>query len=148
MPFVKISALPAKSYEIEEVIRAVEVRLYEGKGGFLPVGSATVLWQTLNAIAHTPEATGKQEYLYEFDAEKKEFPIFVDLYLTSVFSYGEIAKIMNSVTSTIAELTEIDPRFVFIHSHIGNPGHVFIDNGVWPCDIEHAGIKPEELKNN
>ena len=144
MPFVKISALPAKSFKIEEVIRAVEVRLYKGKGAFLPEGSATVMWQTLNAIAHTRKATHKQECLYEFDAEKKEFPIFVDLYLTSVFSYGEISKIMKSVTSTIAELTEIDPRFVFIHSHIGSPGHVFIGNDVWPCDIEHAGIKGEE----
>lgn len=139
MPFVKISALPSKSHHVDKIMEAMEYDLYQKE--ILPTGSATILWQKLDCITHTPACTGKQESVIEFDSTKNEFPIFVDLYLTTVFNYEVIAKIMKSITATLSSKTKIDPKYVFIHTHMGNPVHVYVYvfDKVWPCEIEHAG---------
>ncbi len=143
MPFVKISALPSQTFNVDEIMEAIENDLYDPEKKILPKGSATFLWQRLDCITHTRENTAKQESLFEFDPKKEEFPIFIDLYLTTVFTYDEVAKVMKSIASTLSDKTSIDPKYVFIHAHIGTPGHVFISNDVWPGEIGHAGIKKE-----
>nr|WP_321467626.1 hypothetical protein [uncultured Desulfobulbus sp.] len=152
MPFVKISALPSNDFDIEEVTRAVETDLYIEKErktadpskppvnkAVLPLGSTTIIWQTLNCITHTRAATKQQQCLRSFDPTQEEFPLFVDLYLTSKFDYDKISEIMKSITATLHEKTDIPEDYVFIHTHIRNPGHVYIMNKVWPCEITHAG---------
>ncbi len=137
MPFVKISALLGQSLKVDEIMEAMENDLYENE--IIPKGSSTFLWQTLDCITHTLASTGKQESLFEFDSTKKEFPVFIDLYLNSVFKYDDIAKIMKSLTSVLSDKTKIDPKNIFIHTHIGAPGHVYILDSVWPCEIKHPG---------
>lgn len=144
MLFVKISALSGKSLKVDEIMGAMESDLYDDDKKILPKGSSTFLWQTLDCITHTPKSTGKQESLFELDSKKDEFPIFVDLYLTTVFKYDEIAKIMRSITSILSAKTKIDKKNIFIHTHIGSPGHVYILDEVWPRDCVIDNPKPEE----
>lgn len=138
MPFVKISALPGRALDIRKITSAVERNLYDND--ILPKGSATVLWQTLDCITHTLGSTGVQESLREFDPGKKEFPVFIDLYLTSVFGYDEVKNIMASIASSVGDAAGMNPEYVFVHTHVGEPGYVYINNEVWPsCEITHPG---------
>lgn len=130
MPFVKISALPNK-FDVGKIMKEMEEKFYDAT--VVPEGKATFLWQTLDCITHNGDSQ------YEFDPKKDEFPIFVDLYVDSVFNYREISEMMESITSELNSQTQIDRKWVFIFTHIGNPGHVYVMDKVWPCKMEHPG---------
>ncbi len=145
MPFVKISALPIDSCKYSAVMEAMEDDFAQNAD--LPIGSATFLWQTLDCITHRQKGEIDYRSLKEFDPSEKEIPIFVDLYITSVFDYESIAKIMNSITTILNKKTKIDREFVFIHTHIADPGHVYISGEVWPCVLTHPGTETPQEKN-
>ncbi len=143
MPFVKISVLPIDDCKPSDVMEAMEDDFALNAG--LPVGSATFLWQTLDCITHRQAGKVEHRSIEKFDPSEEEIPIFVDLYITSVFDYESIAKIMNSITTILNLKTNIARDNVFIHTHIADPGHVYISDKVWPCVLTHPGKEaPEE----
>lgn len=144
MPFVKISALPIPldGFVPSDVMEAMEEDFDKNAG--LPIGSATFLWQTLDCITHRLKGAVNPRSVEEFDPSEKQIPIFVDLYITSVFDYASIAKIMKSITTILHEKTKIDCDCVFIHTHIAEPGTVYISDKVWPCVLTHPGSKTSE----
>ncbi len=137
MPFVKISALPSRHFHDSDVMEAMEDDFAENAD--LPIGSATFLWQTLDCMTHRRTGETRYHSLRKFNPAEKEFPIFVDLYVTSVFDYAGITKIMKSITRVLHRKTKIDKKYVFIHTHIADPGHVYISGEVWPCELNHPG---------
>ena len=143
MPFIKISALPDKSLKVDEIMEAMENELY--LSGILTRGSTTFLWQTLDCITHTRMNTGKQESLFQLDPHKDKFPVFIDLYLTTVFKYDDIAKIMKSITHSLSDKINYNPKNIFIHTHVGTPGHVYILDEVWPCEMDHPKPKDDSI---
>ncbi len=145
MPFVKISALPSDDYNCSDVMEAMEDDFAQNAD--LPIGTATFLWQTLDCITHRQKGEVDYRSLREFNPSEKEIPIFVDLYITSVFDYESIAKIMNSITTILNKKTNIQREYVFIHTHIADPGHVFISDAVWPCVIDHPGTEAAQENN-
>lgn len=145
MPFVKISALPGGAFDCDQVMEAMEDDFARNAG--LPLGTATFIWQTLDCMTHRLKGETAPRSLKKFDPSEKEIPIFVDLYITSVFDYESIAKMMNSITTVLNEKTQISREYVFIHTHIGNPGHVYINDGVWPCLLTHPGSKTSPGEN-
>lgn len=142
MPFVKISSLPGMEFSRAKVMEAMEDDFAETAN--LPVGTASFIWQTLDCITH--RMSGKKEYrsCSTFDTTEKEIPLFVDLYLTSVFDYDGIAKIMKSIVRVLVAKTGINEKYVFIHTHVAQPGHVFISGNLWPEEpLIHPGTKSE-----
>jgi len=137
MPFVKISALPGGDFNCAEVMEAMEENF--ALKADLPLGTATFIWQSLDCMTHRQKGETAPRSLKKFDPSAKEIPIFVDLYITSVFDYESIAKMMDSITTVLNKKTCIPREYVFIHTHIGNPGHVYINDGVWPCLLTHPG---------
>nr|WP_321357859.1 hypothetical protein [uncultured Draconibacterium sp.] len=127
MPFIKISTLP-NSLNKAEIMKSVENALYtyefEGKE-LMPENMATCIWQTQDCVVH------KLEAYVEYDPGLVEIPVFVDLYVNTVFSKEKVAVIMEIVGAELSKGTGIDPKYVFIHTHVGNPGYVFINGEVW-----------------
>lgn len=148
MPFVKISALPIPidGFVPSDVMEAMEDDFE--KNADLPIGSATFLWQTLDCITHRLKDAVKPRSVKEFDPSEKQIPIFVDLYITSVFDYASIAKIMNSITAILHEKTEVGMDCVFIHTHIAEPGTVYISGEVWPCVLTHPGATESQEESS
>lgn len=146
MPFVKISALPGNDFDCAEVMEAMEDEFAKKKTG-LPIGTATFIWQTLDCITHRQKGETDPRSLKKFDPSEKEIPIFVDLYITSVFNYENIANMMDSITTILNEKTRIPREYVFIHTHIGNPGRVYINDEVWPCLLDHPGSETSPGEN-
>ncbi len=143
MPFVKISVLPIDDCKPSDVMEAMEKDFADNAG--LDVGTATFLWQTLDCITHRKLETDPPRSIEKFDPSEEQIPIFVDLYITSVFNYDGIAAIMNSITNVLNEQTGIGKDNVFIHTHIAEPGQVFISGKVWPCVLTHPGAGAPEV---
>jgi hypothetical protein len=126
MPFIKISTLP-NHLNKAEIMKNVENALYncefEGKK-LMPVNMATCIWQTEDCVVHKLEAHKK------FDPKAIEIPVFVDLYVNTIFSKPKVGKIMEIIGEELSKGTGIDARYVFIHTHVGNPGYIFINGEV------------------
>lgn len=130
MPFIKISALPTTEFKDSDVMEAMEDALAADAG--LDIGTTSFLWQTLDCMTHRVMGETAYRSIREFDATQDEFPIFVDLYVTSVFDYSAIRKIMETIAKSLAKETPITEENVFIHVHVAQPGHVYISGKVWP----------------
>lgn len=82
MPFVKISCLPTTEFKDSDVMEAMEDAFAEKTD--LAIGTASFLWQTLDCMAHRKKGETAYHSIRAFDPSLEEFPIFVDLYITSV----------------------------------------------------------------
>lgn len=127
MPFIKISTLP-NSLNKAEIMKSVENALYtcefEGKQ-LMPENMATCIWQTQDCVVH------KLESYEKFDPKAIEIPVFVDLYVNTIFSESKVGKIMEIIGAELSKGTGINANYVFIHTHVGNPGYIFINGEVW-----------------
>lgn len=145
MPFVKISSLPGGQFNRSAVMEAMEDDFAENAG--LPIGTSSFIWQSLDCITHRQAGQIEYRSSREFNPSEKEIPIFVDLYVTSVFNYESISKIMGSITKILQKKTQIPREYIFIHAHIADPGHVYISGGVWPCELKHPGCVKNDNKD-
>ena len=147
MPFVKISALPSDDFNCSDVMEVMEQDFADHAK--LDLGSSTFLWQTLDCITHRLKGKPDPRSRRKFDPSESEIPIFVDLYITTVFDYEWISLIMKSITTILHEQTNIPRESVFIHTHVADPGHVYISDKVWPCVLTHPGTvaQQEEKKD-
>ena len=127
MPFIKISTLRNVS-ETGKIMKSLEKTLYEydykGKK-LMPKDMATCMWQTTDCMVH------KMDEYYEFNKDQVEIPVFVDLYVNTWFDEGEVGKIMEIIADELSKGTKIDRNYVFIHTHVGNPGYIFISGKIW-----------------
>ena len=127
MPFIKISTLPNKLNKAE-IMKNVENALYkcefEGEK-LMPENMATCIWETQDCVVHKLEPHKK------FDPKAIEIPVFVDLYVNTIFTEPQVGKIMEIIGNELSSGTGIDIKYVFIHTHIGNPGYIFINGKVW-----------------
>jgi hypothetical protein len=125
MPFIKISTLPI-SLDKAAIMKAVENDLYNyDEGKLMPENMATCIWQTSDCIVH------KKEQHTRFHQTQEEVPVFVDLYVNTQFSADQVATIMKVVANALSKGTGVDLRWIFIHTHIGEPGYVFINGKVF-----------------
>jgi hypothetical protein len=126
MPFVKISCLETVP-DRHELMCAVEQGLYDIQidgNPLMPANMATCLWQNLDSIVH------KKSIQQKHQADISEIPVFVDLYLNTSFDNESIALIMKSIADNLSASGTIMRDNVFIHTHIGQPGQVFISGSV------------------
>ena len=127
MPFIKISTLPNKLDKagiMENVEKALYNCEFEGEK-LMPENMATCIWQTQDCVVH------KLEPHVKFDPKAIEMPVFVDLYVNTVFTKTQVGKIMEIVAGELSVRTGTDHKYIFIHTHIGNPGYIFINGEVW-----------------
>lgn len=127
MPFIKITTL-RNVPETAKIMRDLERELYEYElegQPLMPKNMATCMWQTSDCMVHGLETH------YEFDQFQIEIPVFVDLYVNTIFTDRQLGKIMHIIADKLSEGTGVNRKFVFIHVHLGKPGHVFINGEVW-----------------
>ena len=127
MPFIKISTLPNtldKAAIMKNVENALYTAVFEDKQ-LMPANMATCLWQTTDCVVH------KLEPYVEFDPQAIEIPIFVDLYVNTIFSEAKLGRIMEIIGHELSAGTGIDPNYVFIQTHVGKAGYIFINGEVW-----------------
>jgi hypothetical protein len=123
MPFIKISTLP-NNLDKAAIMKAVESDLYSydyDGAELMPRNMATCIWQTSDCIVH------KIESHTQFDPKQEEVPVFVDLYVNTQFSADQVATIMRVVANALSKGTGVDLKWIFIHTHVGEPGYVFIN---------------------
>jgi hypothetical protein len=127
MPFIKISTLPNKLNKAE-IMKNVENALYttvfEGKE-LMPKNMATCMWQTQDCVVH------KLDAYEEFNPKSVEIPVFVDLYVNTMFTTKKMAKVLEIIADELSKGTGADHKYIFIQIHLGNLGYVFINGEVW-----------------
>lgn len=148
MPFVKISALPSEDFDCSTVMEKMETAFADHPDLGLVYGTTTFMWQTLDCITHRLTGETAPRSRREFNPSDIQIPVFVDLYITSVFTYSQIKDIMETITTSLHEHTKIPRESVFIHTHVAQPGQAYISDSVWPCLLSHPGDlacrKPQE----
>lgn len=82
---------------------------------------ATCIGLTQDSIAHKLNAYS------EFDSKLVEIPIFIDLYVNTIFSKKKVVRIMEIIGAELSKGTSVDSKYVFIHTHVGNTDYVFIN---------------------
>jgi hypothetical protein len=131
MPFIKISSLQNVP-EREQIMKNVEQALYAIKvnGALLiPDGMATCMWQTLDVIVHNNDAHRL------FNKTDNEVPIFVDLYMNTVFNQDGISIVMETIADELSSTGEINRDNVVIMVNVGKPGYIFISGKIDDCRI-------------
>lgn len=146
MPFVKISALPSDDFKDSDVMEAME-DAFALKAG-LDIGTASFLWQTLDCMTHRKKGQTSYRSLRRLDVTEDEMPIFVELYITSVFDYSAIELIMETIADTLVEKTKITKENIFIHTQVAQPGQVYISGKVWPESLTHPNSEPEKSEED
>lgn len=91
----------------------------------MPENMATCMWQTQDCVVH------KLDAYQEFDPKSVEIPVFVDLYVNTMFATKKMGKIMEIIASELSKGTGADHQYIFIQVHVGSPGYVFINGEVW-----------------
>ena len=125
MPFIKISTLHNNLDKVA-IMKAVETDLYNyDNGKLMPENMATCIWQTNDCIVH------KKKPYTQFNPSLEEIPVFVDLYVNTLFSKDKVAIIMEVVAKALSKGTGVDLKWIFIHTHVGGPGYVFINGSVF-----------------
>ena len=127
MPFIKISTLP-NTLDKVTIMRNVENALYTAvfeEKQLMPPNMATCMWQTMDCVVH------KLEPYREFDPQAIEVPVFVDLYVNTIFSEAKLKVIMEIIGRELSAGTGIAPNYVFIQTHVGKAGYIFINGEVW-----------------
>ena len=127
MLFIKISTL-RNVPETHKIMKDLEKALYEydDKGKkLLPKNTVNCIWQTTDCMVHKTEAH------YEFDKNTTEIPIFAELYVNTWFHQEKVAKIMEIIAEMLSKGAQTNRNAVFIHTHVGDPGYVFINGKVW-----------------
>ncbi len=137
MPFIKISTL-RNVPEREQLMKNVEQGLYDievDNRKLIPEGMATCMWQSMDLIVHNSEVHR------EFNKTDVETPIFVDLYMNTVFNQDGITLVMQTIAHQLCSVGDISHDNVVIMVHLGQPGYIFISGKVDDCRITTA---PEE----
>ena len=127
MPFIKISTLRNKLNKAE-IMKNIESALYttECDGEKLvPENMATCMWQTQDCVVH------KLDAYQDFHPKSVEIPVFVDLYVNTMFTTEKMGKIMEVIADKLSKGTGANHQYIFIQIHMGNPGYVFINGNVW-----------------
>lgn len=127
MPFIKISTLRNKLNKAE-IMKQVENALYTTEikdEKLVPKGMATCIWQTQDCVVH--ELIAHQD----FDPKSVEIPVFVDLYVNTMFTTEKMGRIMEVIADELSKGTGANHKYIFIQIHMGNPGYVFINGKVW-----------------
>jgi hypothetical protein len=135
MPFIKISTLQNVPQR-EELMINLEQALYKIELNgvrLIPNNMATCLWQTLDLIVHS-----KQSHTV-FNKTEDEVPIFVDLYMNTVFNQDGISLVMETIADELST-GEINRDNVVIMVHVGQPGYIYIKGHIDDCRVQK---KPE-----
>jgi hypothetical protein len=126
VPFIKIATLP-NTLDKAKIMQGVEEALYKAKykeRELMPRNMATCIWQTHDCVVH------KLKPYTIFDPKLEEIPVFVDLYVNTIFGSGEVALIMETVAKALSDGTGVDLKWIFIQVHVGAMGYVFINGKV------------------
>ncbi|NOQ25623.1 MAG: hypothetical protein GQ564_09715 [Bacteroidales bacterium] len=131
MPFIKISSLQNVPKR-EQIMKNVEQALYAIKVNgikLIPDNMATCMWQTLDIVVHSNDAHRI------FNKTDDEIPIFVDLYMNTVFNQDGISLVMETIADELSNIGEINRDNVVIMVHVGKPGYIFINGDIDDCLI-------------
>jgi hypothetical protein len=131
MPFIKISTLKNVP-EREQIMKNVEQALYNIKvkgTQLIPDNMATCMWQSLDIIVHKIDAHRI------FNKKDKEIPIFVDLYMNTVFNQDGISLVMKTIADELSRIGDINRKNVVIMVHLGQPGYIFINGDIDDCRV-------------
>ncbi len=77
----------------------------------------TYYWETFDAIHCMGEPV-------------QDKPIFVDMYVPGFFTDQDVAGMMTAIADSLQNLTGVDKKWVFIHTHFPLQGHVYISGKV------------------
>ncbi len=130
MPFIKISTLKNVP-EKEQLMVDIEKALYDIEFNgtqLIPDNMATCMWQTLDGVVH------KKEIHQTFNKDDVEIPIFVDLYINTIFNQDGISIVMETIAETLSS-GEIKKENVVIMVHLGQPGYIYISGKIDDCRI-------------
>jgi hypothetical protein len=94
----------------------------------------TYYWQTFDAIHCMGEPVTDK-------------PVFVDLYVPGFFSEQDVAGMMTAIADSLENLTGVDKKWVFIHTHFPLQGHVYISGKVehWDNYRGQSGNEPRDI---
>lgn len=133
MPFIKISTLKNVP-EREQIMINIEKGLYAIKVNdvqLIPENMATCMWQSMDIIVH------KYDAHRVFNKKDVEMPIFVDLYMNTVFNQDGISLVMETIADGLSSTGEINRNNVVIMVHVGKPGYIFINGDIDDCRINN-----------
>ena len=76
-----------------------------------------------------------------FNKEDVEIPIFVDLYMNTVFNQDGISLVMETIADQLSNIGEINRDNVVIMVHVGKPGYIFISGHIDDCRVNSNSTK-------
>ena len=115
-PMIRITSLPM-DLDVNDVMAKVSEDVARGSG--INKNMVTYYWQTFDAI-YCPGCKG--------GAEKGI--LFVDVYAPGFLTDEQIAAVMTSLAASLEKHTGVSQKWVFIHTHIAEEGHTFIQGKV------------------
>ena len=131
-PMVRITAPPALRVDRAKVLDELGRDVSRDTG--LDRSLLTYYWQAFDAINSMGKAVD-------------DYPIFVDLYVPGFLTDETVAKVMNSIASSLARQTGVDRKWVFVHTHTAEQGRVLLSGDVQyfarPADKAAAGATPD-----
>ncbi|NOQ75277.1 MAG: hypothetical protein GQ574_24915 [Crocinitomix sp.] len=131
MPFIKISTLKNVP-EREQIMKNIENALYTitvNGVRLIPDAMATCMWQSLDIVVH------KNDAHRIFNKKDVEIPIFVDLYMNTVFNQDGISLVMETIADELSNIGEINRDNVVIMVNVGKPGYIFINGKIDDCRV-------------
>lgn len=113
-PMVRITYTKS-NLDVPVVLAAVSREVSKSTG--LGEELITYYWQTFDAV----HCMGKPA---------TDKPMFVDLYVPGFMTDDMVAKMMTAIADSLAKNTGLDKKWVFIHTHFPQQGHVYISGEV------------------
>lgn len=76
-----------------------------------------------------------------WDGKVTRQPVFVDLYVPGFFTKKRIGVMLESIAQAIHTHTGIEKKWVFIHTHFPQQGHVYINGGIMEWETQEQSPK-------
>lgn len=126
-PMVRITAPPALRVDRAKVLDELGRDVSRDTG--LDRSLLTYYWQSFDAI----NSMGKPV---------DDRPIFVDLYVPGFLADEMVARVMNSIATSLARQTGVDRKWVFVHTHTAEQGRVLLSGEVQHFDKPGVAASP------
>lgn len=116
-PMIRITSMPT-NLNIHDVL--VKVSKDVSQGANLDIRMITYYWQTFDAV-YCP---GCEE------AGIKNGVTFVDMYVPAFMTEKEVQKVMTSLAAALHKHAGIDPNSIYMYTHVGEKGRLYIKGRV------------------
>ena len=116
-PFVRIQSLPIDK-DLNVLLAKIGADVCEATD--IPKDLITFMWQNLDAA--------------NWNGEKAENIVVVDLYVAGFFTDERIGKLMESIGAALEQHAGFPRKFIFIHTHVAEKGRVYISGEIMRWD--------------